>query len=321
MKQLLEGTRSNLFHIDPNDAVVIGIDTEHRSQAEHPRYDERVHTVHATLDENEILVAMSIGILTPVLAEVVDGKAVLIDGRGRTLLLREANRRLKKRGMPLKMLPVKAHKASATSAPMDDLVQIVTNEHRKEDTHEIRARKAQYLRERGTNIKDIAQVFKVSEATIDAWLKFNDLAPEIKAAVESGDLAPTSVTGLATLPEAEQRAILEVLPTKATKKEVDAIKRAKKKGAEAVVAPSRRVLGGIVKTGDEYLSEDFILGIRFALGDISPRAIPKLSGVINRLSAKPKKVSAKKEKPAPESEPEQTDTDSEEPNEEDDSDE
>jgi ParB family chromosome partitioning protein len=93
LHQAIAGRRLNAFAVDPDNLIIIGLDTD--DGPEHPLYDERVKL---PLDESTVLNIMAIGVKEPVLVRKTDGNPEVVDGRRRTMHAREANRRLRELG-------------------------------------------------------------------------------------------------------------------------------------------------------------------------------------------------------------------------------
>lgn len=294
-KQLLDGkgvSRTTAFRVPPEDLLVIGHDTKHRSMADHPHFDPRVLNVHANISEDDpdVMLMVEIGVQEAVKVEVdeIDGKEVWVvtHGRGRTLRARIANRILKRKGMPAKTVPVVATRKTETTTKLGVLTNIVLNEHRENDTWRNRAEKAQYLLATGYDMAQVAGVFRMSVQTIADWLKVLDASAATQKAVEDGVVSASAAAKLSGLSKDEQATALAKLAEgggKATVKAVAAVARNKKNGVttEAIVAPSKRSLRRVVKDGQGVLSDDFIRGVRVALGDLDPKSIKGLTAILS----------------------------------------
>ena len=166
-------------YLDPNDVVLV-------TDKDSPLYDERVHN---SFKEELVLNMMyapdgeaPLGVLKPTLGRrnPETGKVEITDGRQRTLACREANRRLKKQGMPPLRLPVWIRRGndSRTMATM-----ISANEHATADSTKNRALKAQRYVNLGHDEKEVAVILGTSEATIKNLLRLLDAPAVIRNAV------------------------------------------------------------------------------------------------------------------------------------------
>lgn len=286
-KQLLDGKRGNLFWMDPDDLVIIGIDT--KDGPEHRLWDERVKL---PLDEALIENLLALGVREPILVEVDGGKPLVVDGRRRALHARAANKRITDKRA---LLRVPVIGAKGTEEDKLDLLSVSLNEQRLNDTIMTRASKAARMQERGHTIEEIANAFGVNVQTSNMWLAIAGLAAPVRKAIDAGTVAPTAAAKLATLSKEEQVEALDGLIAEGGKVTVGrttaaANKRKKNGNADAVVAPSKRALRRVVdrweSTDGEALSEDFVRGVRFAIGDLNPASIAGLTAMMK----KPEKV-------------------------------
>ena len=51
------------------------------------------------------------------------------------------------------------------------------------------------------------------------------------------------------------------------------------------VPPQRRVLRRVVENGAEVLSEEFLMGVRFAIGDLNPKSVKGLTALMSAKNA------------------------------------
>jgi len=290
-KQLLDGKRESMFRVDPDDLTIIGLDTE--DGPEHPLWDERIKLA---LDEAMVLNIMDLGIREPVVV-VVQGKgddriAAVVDGRQRVRHAREANKRLAKRGEPKIDVPVVAEKGMSEKEQMQ--LSASLNEIRQEDPVMTKAAKAARMKARGSTFKEIALAFGVTEQTIGLWININSLTDVVKKAIANGQLTPTAAGQLASLKPEEQKAALDELLAEATatggKPTVDLAKnkvRGKRRGTMTVTAPKRRILRRVIENGANILSEDFLAGVRFAIGELNPKSVRGLTALMSSKEAPP----------------------------------
>lgn len=302
--QLIEGKRDNLYLVDPDDVTIIGIDTN--DGPEHYLYDERVKL---PLDEAMVLNVMALGVREPV-SVTVDGKGdkkriLVVDGRRRVMHARAANKRLKKDGEPLVMLPVWPGKGLDEEKTM--AIAVSLNEIRVQDPVMIKAAKAARMKARNHSNADIARAFGMDEQTIWTWLRIETLSPAVKRAINGGIpgvvVTPTAAAKLADLPKDEQESALKQLIEEAraegsqtvTVGKAGAVARAKRTGDEVKLTPSRRTLRYVTEHGKEHkLSDEFLAGIRFAIGELNPKTISGLVSLMRESQPNKKKERAAK---------------------------
>ncbi len=259
-KTAFEGSRRSLFLLTPEEVVIIGLDTE--DGPSHPLYDERIHL---PLAEMTVLDIMNRGVIEPIVVKKDGDRAIVTDGRRRVMHAREVNRRVKAAGgtnfVKIPVLPPE----KGTDGVLMGLM-IALNEHREEDTPINRAKKIQRYLHLGHSDAETAQTFKMSESTLKNTLSLLDLVPEVQALVVSGDLGLTRAYSLAKLESSKQIAAVQ---------ERSVAKTAQKK------TPGKRTLDGIVKFGKGKVSDDFLLGIKYVLGQVDASEVPGLTDVLN----------------------------------------
>lgn len=274
--QLIEGAkRFTGFRMDPKDILIAGLDVGGKDD---PLYDERIKL---PLDEAMVESIIAIGVREPVVVVVREGEPIVVDGRRRVLHAREANRRLEKLGEPTRDVAVVAEKGTEQALKIAPLVGEHLNNHRVNDGVIMRAKKAERMIARGYDKADVALALGVTQNTISNYLSFGDLCKEAKDAVDAGKISPSAAAKLATLSKDDQKAKLEELlaSTPAGKKVTNA-RAAKAAGVRQAVG--KKVLTKIVSchfqhdAAQQKVSDDFIDGIRFALGELDADAIPGL---------------------------------------------
>lgn len=290
--QLLDGKRESLFRVDPETLTIIGLDTD--DGPDHQLWDERIKL---DLDESMVLNIMALGVREPVVV-VVQGKgdnrvAAVVDGRQRVRHAREANKRLVKRGEPALQVPVIAEKGM--SEQEQTLLSASLNEIRQDDPVMIKAAKAARMKARGSSFQEIALAFGVTDQTVGLWVNINSLTDTVKKAISDGRITPTAAGQLAGLkPEEQKTALAELLEEAAASGEKPTVDKAKNKvkskrngGTMTVAAPQRRVLRRVVENGAEVLSEDFLAGVRFAIGELNPKTVKGLTALMSGKSTPP----------------------------------
>lgn len=282
-KQALPGTRANMFLMDPADLTIIGIDT--KDGPEHALYDERVHL---PLDEALIKNLMSHGNKVPISVRKNGDIAEVVDGRQRVRCAREANKRLAASGKtPIR---VKVIVERGGDGDMFGLL-ILTNELRQADGPLAKAEKLQRYLAMGYSEDEAAVTFGVTKQAIKNWLALLELDPTVRNAVEAGTLSASAAGKLASLPRDEQKASLKQLTAgggKVTTERAKGAARARKNGASdaepATPAPGKRQLRKIVERYNQRGVKDpnveFIRGLRYALGELSPGAVRGLNALL-----------------------------------------
>jgi ParB family chromosome partitioning protein len=290
-KQALPGSRLNAFLMDPDDLVIVGLDTP--DGPEHPRYDERVHLpVDEALVNSLKFRGNKVAVLVCKITDSAGNtRAEVVDGRQRVRCGRVANKQLTAEGKTPIRLKVMVERGSDK-----DLfgVLILTNELRQNDGPLQKAEKLQRCLEMGYTEAEAAVTFGVSEQTIRDWLILLELDPAVRNAVEARTLSATAAVKLGKLDKKRQRdelaALLQRGPVTA-KAAGHAVKasNAKANGTAAPnPAPSKRVLRKLVEANkaaaSPALSGDFIRGLRFALGDLPPGSVAGLTPMLKGLS-------------------------------------
>lgn len=190
--------------VNPNNVLIVGRDTQDRE--EHPLYDPR-----GLRDPDPARVASikQYGVLVPVrLRRMSDPETDLeclyaVDGRGRVLAARAAG---------LKAIPAVIENGGVTWR--DFALSRVLNQHEQDDTL-TRAAAARRLMagmllehpkaKRASLMTAAAKAFGVTPESIRQWLVLlEQTAPEVQAAVQTGQISPTAGVVLAQLPAEDQ---------------------------------------------------------------------------------------------------------------------
>lgn len=215
--QGLEGNRRDVVNVEADNPhiVVVGVDEPFADIGpDHPRYDPRVKL---PLDEGTIGSIIQHGVLEPIGVEPAKhpktGESIylVVFGRRRTLMAREAQRRLKAAGKTEKVyipvLPPLSTRNGFNAADLDE-VQIIENQHRQNDTGEVLAEKiAIFVKRRGGSAqarKEAAQTFNLTMPSIESYLALNGATKEVKKAWTSGKIGQTAAAELAKQPPEEQ---------------------------------------------------------------------------------------------------------------------
>lgn len=223
--------RTNAYVFDPEDLVLIDDET-------HDLYDSRVKL---PVDEGLVLSMMSQGFFGAIEIAKRDGKAQVVDGRRRVKAAREANRRLRERGLE----PIRVPAMLARGMDVDLWgITISANLHRTDDSPLENARKVARYMAFGRDEKDAAAKFGVTEQAIKQWLKLLEVAAPVQKAVEKGRISATAASKLAGLDREEQVEKLRELE--------EATPVGKKVSAKAVKQAAN---GGPVRPGVKQIRE------------------------------------------------------------------
>jgi ParB family chromosome partitioning protein len=209
--------KRDAYMFDPDDLVLV---TDEKS----PLYDERVH-----LPVNESLVLNMLhapdgvpqGVLEPITAvrNSETGKIEVVVGRQRVKAAREANKRLRKKGLEPIRVPAMLRRTNAHGAMG---ILISENEHRQDDTPLGRAKKAQRYLDLGRDESEIAVLFGVSQASVKNMLSLLDAPAAVRNAVESGKISTSDGYKLSKLEPGEAKekvaALIEHAPRAPGKK-------------------------------------------------------------------------------------------------------
>ena len=181
-KTAFEAPRRNAYEMNPNDVVIIGLDTE--DGPEHPLYDDRVKL---KLDEGLVRNIMVHGVIQPItITKDPDGRALVVVGRQRVRCAREANKRLEAEGK----VPVSVPAITRRGAQADMYgVLISENACRQDDNLVTKARTAAKLISQGVSQDLVAVHMRTTPARIGAWLKLLELEPALLKAVERGEIS------------------------------------------------------------------------------------------------------------------------------------
>lgn len=277
-KQALPGSRLNAFNMSPEDLVIIGLDT--KDTEEHPLYDKRIHL---KLDEGMVKNIMVYGVIQAVTVTKIGGVPCVVTGRQRVRCSREANKRLLAEGKEPIRVPVMLKKG-------DDHrlfgFSVSENENRQDDNVIQKAENVARYLDMGRSEAEAAITFGVTKTTIKAWLSVLETIPAVRRAVEQGLLSATAAAKLAGLtPEKQREALAELLASgKPTVKKATTIASNANGGSKSMTPGKRKLLKlvGHDEAIDE-LGEDFIRGVRFAIGDLDASAVKGLKGFLDEL--------------------------------------
>lgn len=222
-KDTAAATYTRAAWMDPDDLVIIGLDTE--DGPEHYLFDERVKL---PMDDLKVKGVLANGVDEPV-DVVKDGQRNLVaDGRQRVRWAREANRiQGIAYGDPSRFKVQVITRRGDENDHMRRMVRV--NEHREMDPPYTKAKKAARMLARGMSRKQIALEFAVSNVTLGHWLSLLELAPDVQKKVESGEMPAHEALGLKDLPHQEQAE--KATPEARKAKKADTLEKAKEKKA------------------------------------------------------------------------------------------
>lgn len=284
--------RKDAYFFRPEDLTVVGVDT--KDGEEHPLYDERAFE---PLDEAMVRNIMHYGVKVAIVIRKNGPNSEVVDGRRRVLHAREANRRLAERGEPPVKVLATGDKYSRDANLMG--VMLSANEHRKDDTPLNRARKAARMMARGADDDEVKVTFGISDSTLRVWKNLLDLDGRVQARVDQGEIGAIAAAKLADLPRDQQVERCEAMIAEGmtTAAQAGAVVKGAKNGKkvtrdDVVKPPSKAVLKKLVKAleSDEdhgvEVSDEFVRGIKFALGELKPSAIKNMLVALRRAGFK-----------------------------------
>lgn len=286
-KKTLKGTRKNMWNMDPNDLVIVGLDTDHGPD-DHPLYDERILL---DLEEAFILNIKRYGVIEPVIVRKNGDVPEVVDGRQRVRAAREARKRLMEEGasvpLTIPVIPQRAENLTVMG------VMVSLNEQRQADGMVRRARKLERMLQMGATDDDAAIAFGVTKVTIRNWKKLLDCAPEVLKAVENNELPASAAADLSVLTREDQAKKLEELRKEAgegnkiTTTQTTRVRRQSTNSSAATPykAPRKPVLKAIVAQEASGVDETVLETIKWMLGESDGSSIPGLSEVIESVKA------------------------------------
>lgn len=186
--------KSNLLFFDPEDLFLVTDKTHHL-------YDPRVE-----LEVKESLVASIAfgGVKEPVIVwkDPETGKTCVVAGRQRVKAAREANKLLKKRGEPVKLV-----KAIVERSDKPGLLATmkIENGGRTEPSPTEQAKSAAQLLAAGYDEKTVAVILHISPSALRNYLALLDAPAVVRSAVEAGKLSATAAYSLSKLEPAEAK--------------------------------------------------------------------------------------------------------------------
>lgn len=269
-KHTADFPRGTLYHADPDDLVIIGLDD---IDDESTLNDERLDL---PLDPDLLDDIMQYGIQENTVGRKnrATGKIEMVDGRQRVRCAREANRRFNEMGERPITVPVVLVEGD------DDLMfelQIVLNR-RVESTPLMQARTAQRYLMRVKSKKLVCQLFRISEATLENWFTLIQMAPEVHEAIDSKQISSHQALQFAKLTRPRQKEAVKQLIALGPKQRRTKQPKKTQEGEPAAKMPSKmELLNLVVKgQGSDQIDQGFILGLKYALGMVGVDDVPGL---------------------------------------------
>lgn len=280
--QALDAKRTQLFHLDPADVVVIGWDTT--DGPEHDLWDKRAKL---PVDEKMAANMAFLGkVLEPI--SVRNGDTVeTVFGRQRVKAARRANEILRERGAEPILIPCQIDRG--TPGRVIGMM-ISENAHRQGmSPMEEAVLLARYMDHGNTEQEAADLLGGVTLQTVRNRLALLDLDSSVQKLVEDGKLSATAAGKLAKLKREDQKVEAKKLVESGATTVAAAgraVKARKNGGDGGPVAPSKRVLRRVLEGNagldeDEQLPPEFVRGIRFCLGDLSPAAVKNLTSLMD----------------------------------------
>lgn len=202
-KSAFDYKRGNTWFGPPEDAVIIGLDTE--DGPEHPLYKD---DIHAPLDEAFVQNVDKNGVIVPVAVRKNGEAAEIVYGRTRIRAAREVNLRRAKRGDPPLLVEFTLKKAEQKTL---HAMSVSENFARKKFSAVDEAREMAKLMSSGYDEDDVATHFCCSVAKVKSRMDLLQLSPRLIASVESHKVAHTTALAYKALSHAEQEKQLEAL--------------------------------------------------------------------------------------------------------------
>jgi ParB family transcriptional regulator, chromosome partitioning protein len=226
---------SKVLHFKPEDLKLVKDET-------HVLYDERVAQ---EISDEFVSNIDFMGIVEPVVVRknTETGAMEVVAGRQRVRAAIEANKRRKKRGDKLLLVPATVRRGDDMSMMT---VMVTENEARVANTPLQRAQLMQRMLNRGATEKDVATSMACSIATVKNHLGLMEAPAAVRNAVQSGKVSAAVGYKLSKMPAAEAKAKLAEATTSAPKERGKRTGAAKKQmevvtGVKSSTLPKSRV--------------------------------------------------------------------------------
>lgn len=234
-KRAVEAPRRNYFMMNPYDVVVIGLDTE--DGPEHYLWDERIHL---PIDPAMVANIRTYGVQKAIKATKDGERVLVVEGRQRVKHNRLAWDQAIKAGEEPPRLPVDLIRGTEQHVFG---VASVGNGFTQAETPMQRAGRAHKLFEMSGDEAHVAVTFGVKVPQLREWFSLLGVAPQVRRAVDTGEVSPSAAAKLAKLAKAEQVAQLEQLREQGIKPTTRAVanKVRTSKGKAASKTPIERI--------------------------------------------------------------------------------
>lgn len=283
---LPDAIRGNLFHMDPDDLVLVGGDGPNdilKTPEVAHLYDPRVEW---PVNEAMVRSIMEFGVTQPIVVVKLGERAGVDDGRQRTKNCREANRRLRDEGREPYAIPLIIKKGDPSKLLG---ISFTSNYLRFNDTAAETATKIEQYIDTGKTEEQAAVVFGMTPNSIKQLRRINDLAPTVLKTVKEGKLNASAALQLVDLPPEEQVKKMNELLVGGEKPTVRKAREATGKST----TPQRRTLLKFLKLETKPTIKvehnTFEMGVRFMLGEVKPEEIG-LKDTFDELAKKPVKA-------------------------------
>ncbi len=293
-KLAFDAQRENLWLLDPNDMIVVGLDTS--DGLEHPLVNHRVLKMKGQgLDEAMVLSVMKHGVLEPVIVRKNGSVTEVVIGRNRTLWAREANRRIAKDGgvqLKVRCVQRKNNEDKSLTGAIE-----TENSGRRDDDPLTKARNAARLIERGMSKKEVSVEMCVSEEVLNNLLKLPELSDRMQKAIEAGAITATAAATFSDMSHEAQSEILDnaeklgitISVPEARRQKTQRSNVRKGKSKDAVPVRGKGVSVGVLRKVAEdvefvdKLSPDAKKLFSWVIGEGSYRTVTGLADALRRI--------------------------------------
>jgi ParB family chromosome partitioning protein len=198
--------KAELKMIDPDDLVIVGLDTN--DGPDHELYDERALE---PLDEALVKNVSVYGVLQPVTVREQGGQLFVVDGRQRVRAARSARNQQSKAGEFEIRVPYTTHGAEGADRQQLTGIMVSANEQRRADEVLVKAAKAARMKALGASLDEVAIAFGRSTVTIRNWLSLLEADDAVLDAVRDGTCAVSAANEIVKYPKEEQAGVLNTL--------------------------------------------------------------------------------------------------------------
>jgi ParB family chromosome partitioning protein len=198
--------KAELKMIDPDDLVIVGLDTN--DGPDHELYDERALE---PLDEALVKNVSVYGVLQPVTVREQGGQLFVVDGRQRVRAARSARNQQSKAGEFEIRVPYTTHGAEGADRQQLTGIMVSANEQRRADEVLVKAAKAARMKALGASLDEVAIAFGRSTVTIRNWLSLLEADDAVLDAVRDGTCAVSAANEIVKYPKEEQADVLNTL--------------------------------------------------------------------------------------------------------------